>query len=197
MTFRKTLIAAISALCLSSCSLFSPINANSETTYRLNSLPTVPIEKQSDKTLLVTQTDSIPMFNTKQMAYSNKPYQIGYFAKNHWAETPASMINNLMIQTLHNTHHYHAIISPPFTGKYDKILATQLIELQQDFNVNPSVIRLTARAQLIEASTSQILRAKEFSVVVPSTCNTPYGGVYAANKAVAKLLKEITQFCTG
>ena len=36
---------------------------------------------------------------TTQMAYSTEAYQIAYFAKNEWAETPSQMIQPLIVKT--------------------------------------------------------------------------------------------------
>lgn len=194
MNFNKKVFIAFNLLFLSGCSMFTPIKTDSETNFRLNAAPQVAVKKTRPLTLLVSEPESSPVFNSRQMAYSNRPYQIAYFAKNHWAESPAKMLQQLIVQSIQNTHYYKAILTPPSVGQFDYVLSTQLLEFQQDFTHNPSVVHISLRTQLIQTSTYRVLAAKQFSVTQPTKCNTPYSGVVAANIATARLLKQVTEF---
>lgn len=185
----------IIVLVLSGCSLFSPVK-NEQTRYQLSSVPGVRIKHTRNVTLLVLKPETTPLYHSTQMVYKKQPYQVAYFAKNRWADTPVNMLQQLMVQTLQNTHYFHAIVTPPFTAQYDYVLSTQLIELQQDFTRQPSVVRIKLRAQLIQANTSRVIRAKEFSAVAYAPQNSPQGGVIAANRAVEQVLKQVSAFCT-
>jgi cholesterol transport system auxiliary component len=191
----KRLFILLIPLLLASCSVFSPIKNLHSTTYELNAVPTVAKRKSHSRTLLVLPVEAESIYNTTEMVYTLRPYEISYFAKNHWAETPAQMLQPLIVQTLQNTHFFHAVSSNSTLGHYDYILSTQLLKLQQEFTVQPSVVRLTLRAQLVDAGSGRIISTKQFSVVEPAAQNNPYGGVIAANKAVAKVLTRLTKFC--
>ena len=183
-------------LLLTSCSVFSPVKTETVNSYELKKIPAVSTKKTPHRvTLIVTPTEASPIYDTTQMAYTSQTYEVSYFSKNHWAASPAEMLQNLIIQTLENTHYFHAISTPTSTGHYDYILNTQLLQLEQDFSQNPSVERLKVRAQLIRAGTSNIIATKEFSVAIPAPQNTPYSGVVAANQATAHMLKELSEFC--
>jgi cholesterol transport system auxiliary component len=194
MNFYRIFIVISMLLFLSNCSVFSPIKTD-ETSYELKTIPSVAIQKTRRTTLIIMQPEANSIYNTTRMVYTIKPYQVAYFAKNRWAASPGKMLQQLMIQTLQNTHYFKAVIAPPFSGMYDYILNTQLFELQQDFTHNPSVIRLRLNAQLIQSGTNRIIATKQFTVIEPAPQNTPYGGVIAANRAVSELLRQLVNFC--
>jgi cholesterol transport system auxiliary component len=145
-------------------------------------------------TLLVVPPEVDAAYRSSEMAYSLQPYQIAYYSKNRWAETPAQMLHPLIIQTLQNTHYFHAVVSPSYIGRYDYLLKTQLMELQQDFTQHPAVYRIVLRAQMSSAATARVLAVKQFNVEVPVANNTPYSGVKAANRATVKLLRQLAAF---
>lgn len=186
-------IVLLTPFLLSGC--ISPVNTN-YTRYQLTASPHVCVKRTHNATLLVLKPETNTIYSTTQMAYTKQPYEIAYFAKNRWADTPANMLQQLMIQSLQSTHYYRAIITPTYTAHFDYVLSTQLVELKQDFTQHPSIVRIKLRAQLIQASTSRVLRAKQFSVTAPAPQDSPAGGVMAANRAVDQLLKELNAFCT-
>lgn len=184
------------SITISSCSL-SPIKQPPESIYILN--PTTSTHSKltvTDKRIiLVMQPETVPFYNTSQMAYSLKPYQISYYAENRWGGTPAQMLEPLIAESLQNTRHFYAVATPPFTGHYDYILNTKVMKLLQDFTYRPAQLRFIVRAQLSRSSTGQVIATKQFSINEPLRSNTPYGGVIAANRATATLLKQLSLFC--
>lgn len=184
------------SLLLSSCSLLSPVKTEPSATYLLNTVPhCLPKKQTRPLTLLVLPPDTRPVYNTTLMAYTIKPYQVSYFARNQWAETPSQMLLPLIVQTLQNTHYFHAVVTPPYSGRYNYLLTTQILTLQQNYICCPHVVEMSVRAQLLRGSTSQVVATKQFNVLVPIRQRTPYCGVYAANRATAIILTELAYFC--
>jgi cholesterol transport system auxiliary component len=184
---------------LSACSMFSPVKIDPATSYMINTPPASVPQKRHARcgNLLVTKPDSSPIYNTTQMAYTDHPYQVGYYVKSRWAETPPQMLQALMILTLEKTHSFHSVGSPTSIAKYDYILNTQLLELQQDYTRSPHAVILKLRAQIVNAKTNNIIAAKDFSITEPLHQDNPYAGVIATNKAAALLLKQLTIFVQG
>lgn len=194
MNFRFISFIAIISL-LSGCSLFGPVQGPTKT-YVINTVPHAAHTKaKSGTTVLVSAVESNAAYATPQMAYSEHPYQLAYFAKNSWAETPGQMLQPLIVQTLQNTHHFHAVTMSPSLAKANYVLNTQLIELKQVFSVCKSEIHLTLRAQIMSAADFHIVATKEVRVIEPAPQRNPYGGVIAANRAVANALTQIANFC--
>jgi len=144
--------------------------------------------------LLVLEPETRALYNTTKMAYTIQPYQVSFFNYNQWSESPSQMFHPLIIKALQNTHHFKGIVMPPYFGSYDYALSTQILQLEQDFTVNPPLLRLEVRAQLSHGLSHQIMRTEEFCIEEPLLQKTPYGGVVAANKATAKVLQKLTEF---
>jgi len=181
---------------LTSCSVFSPVKMNPQTTYVINALPKPSIKKSSRHvTLLVTLPETNPLYGSREMAYTNSPYQIAYFAKNIWAEQPSEMIYPLLVQTLQNTRHFHAVVTISSAVNYEYVLTTQIQQLLQDYTDGTPRVYLTVRAQLIHAATNRVIATKEITIVEYFPQRTPFSGVVAANRATEKMLQHLTKFC--
>lgn len=178
------------------CSLISPVKTDPDRTYLINVVPcTIKKVPRRHITILVIPPESNVLFNSNTIAYTVEPHQIAYFSKNTWAATPAQMLHPLIVQTLQNTNYFHAVLTTAAIGHVDYILNTQLIQLQQKFFCNnTSVVVIKLRAQIINATTNQVIAARQFCYAVGAPMPTPYGGVIAANKATAHILKQLANF---
>lgn len=193
---NKLIIILLCGLSLTGCSMFSPVVTDDSSTYMLTTIPSnIPKHPRHAGTLLVMTPDTQPAYNTTHMAYTTKKYQIAYFGRNQWAETPSQMLLPLIVQSLQNTEYYRAVASSPYMGKAEYLLTTQIIKLQQNFVHRPPSVEFFLRAQLTRLTTNQVIATKQFSIVTPIRENSPYGGVLAANDATGKLLASLTNFC--
>src|SRR5579862_1068261 len=128
----KKLLLYFTALLLTGC--LSPVKTNTTSNYMLYRVPDYfPKKHERHLSLLVLLPNTSPAYDTTQMAYSSLPYQISYFSQNSWAETPAQMIEPLMVQSLQKSHYFKTVLAAPFVGHYDYLLATQVLILEQDF----------------------------------------------------------------
>lgn len=196
--FSKTryLLLAIGMLFFSACSVLSPVQPKEPTKYMLSRTPAcVPVKRTHHKIMLVSVPETRPVYNTNQMAYTLRPYQMAYFSRNEWAETPTQMLHPLLVQTLQNTHYFQAVMVPPYTGRYEYMLNTQLLEFKEDYTQRVPVFVMKVNAQLYKIATNQIYAARQFTTTIVMPQNSPYGGVYAANAATANILEQISIFC--
>jgi cholesterol transport system auxiliary component len=192
---KHIIMLAAMTMVLSSCSLFSPV-PNPNTTYMLNTLPhNIPVSHVRHGTMMVAASDTVPVYNTVDMAYTTSPYQVAYFAKSTWAETPAQMLKPLMVQTLNKTHHYRVVTSTETAGQSDYVLHTQIVDFRQVFTLGSSAVHIMMSAQIVNTNSGHVIATKVFKVVVPAPQNSPYGGVVAANEATAEMLRQIAKFC--
>ncbi|HSW68907.1 MAG TPA: ABC-type transport auxiliary lipoprotein family protein [Gammaproteobacteria bacterium] len=187
---------ALSIFLISSCSLLSSAPTEPEHRYVLNTLPDTTIKKPRRQiTLFVAEPTASASYNTEQMAYCTQPYQINYFVKNSWNIPPAEMLQPLIIQTLQNTHHYHAVISESVAGQADYILNTQIEKLLQDYSHQRAELHLIVRAEIVRTANYKVIASKQFIIIKPILAICPNGGVYAANQATAEMLRQLAQFC--
>jgi cholesterol transport system auxiliary component len=174
--------------------LFSPVNMDAKKNVLDNIPVDLPRETTHSATLLVLTPETVPPYATTQMAYSTQAYQIAYFTKNEWAETPSKMIQPLIAQTLLNTHYFSDVLSPPYFGHHTFGLRIEILQLKQDFASEPAMLQLAMRVSLSHDATNQVVATKELSVSQPMSERTPYAGVVAANEATSKLLRELAKF---
>jgi len=187
-------IAAVALL--AACSAIQPPEVEHANAFVLEALPAAGAPRpKRDLVLEVSQPRARPGFDTPQMAYTQRANALEYFAKNRWADTPARMLAPLIAQALDQSGGFRAVVQAPSLATAELRLETELVRLQQDFGARPSRVRLTLRAQLIDADARRVLASAEFdeSEVAPS--DDPYGGVIAANRALARLLERLATFC--
>jgi cholesterol transport system auxiliary component len=197
MINMRLLLLIVAVMTQVSCSLLSPVKTDQPNAYVLNTVPDQVVQRpRQSTTILVAVPDTRPVFDTTKMAYTTKLYRVGYFSQNQWAETPSQMLLPLMTQTLQNTHLYRAVLTPPYAGRYDYVLNTQITQLQQNYTRKPALLQFSLRANIISMTSNQVIASKQFSVTLPIKNATPYNGVLVANKAVSRVLAELAQFCT-
>ncbi|MBH0203803.1 MAG: hypothetical protein HP496_16240 [Nitrospira sp.] len=194
MTYR-VIQAAFVLLALTAAGCLSPRTDSSEIhTYQLSldgwHSEARPVD-ENRPVLLVSPPQAEPGFETPRMAYVKRPYELEYYAANQWADTPARMFSLLMVQALNQADVWRAVVPLPSSIRGDYRLDTYGFLLQQEFLEEPSRVRVVVRTQLVDLKESTILCTRAFEVVENATSENPYGGVQAANRAVAGLLEQI------
>lgn len=144
--------------------------------------------------LLVSPPQAEPGFETQRMVYVKRPFQIEYFAVNEWADTPVRMFAPLMVHALNHSGLWHAVIPLPSSIVGDYRLDTYGFLLQHEFIQQPSRVRILARLQLVDLKESTIVSTRSFEVVENAPSENAYGGVLAANRAVAGVLDQIVSW---
>jgi cholesterol transport system auxiliary component len=178
------------AIGLHACSL-TPVNVEIHRA-TLSKMPEVPTAQTLDAALLVATPEAGNAYDTTQLAYSTAPYQVAYYARTEWADTPANMLHVLLVRTLERTHRFRAVATPPDTGHADYALRTRLLELRDDFTTEPAQAVVAMRVELDVGT--RTLAAREFVEREPLREKNPAAGVAAANEAVSRLLAEVARF---
>jgi len=179
---------------LTACNLVAPVPSD-VTTYTINPKLDISVKKSFSHVLMVQQPETSAIYNTVQMPYVLKPHQIAYYAKNQWADTPTKMLQSLIVEALQDTKHFKAVVTPAYMGTFDYSLNMQLITLSQNFLVSPSEMHLKATLQLVSNASGNVVAAKTFDYVEPTPLQSPLGGVLATNRAVGKMMQDISRFC--
>jgi cholesterol transport system auxiliary component len=186
------LLALTVAGCLSPRADSPPIH-----TYRLS------LDAQQNETrpadsrgpvLMVSQTEAAPGFESAHMVYVKRLHELERFALNQWTEAPARMLTPLLIQSLERAGNWRAVVPLPGSVRGDYRLDSQGFSLQQEFLQQPSRVRATVRTQLVDLKESRLVGTKGFEAVEGAPTDDAYGGVLAANRAVAALLDQIASW---
>ncbi len=190
----SVILIIIVSLLTTACSLLAPVSTPNTHTYVLNSSAIVMPHRRNHGVLLVTVENSNSPYNTTQMAYVLHPHQIAYFVLNQWADTPAHMLQPLIIQTMQRTRAFDAVVSSSYLGQYDERLTVQIGELYQDMTVGHTpTLHFSMRAVLSNVSTGRVIAARAYAIVIPMRARAPYAGVVAANEACEQLLQEMSE----
>lgn len=177
--------------------LSPPTDSSKIHTYQL-SLDGWPSEvhhgKPDGPVLLVSPPQAEPGFETQRMVYVKRPYELEYYAVNQWADTPAKMYLPLLVHTLNQSGIWRDVV--PLSGSVpgDYRFDSYAFVLQHEFTQQPSRVRVTVRAQLVDIKRSTIVGTQTFEAMEPAPSENAYGGVLAANRAVAGLLDQISSW---
>lgn len=157
----------------------------------------VPEVKPRAGILVVNVPVAQPGFETQRMAYTQRPYEVSYYATHQWADSPARMVTPLLIQALEQTGHWRAIIPMPTSVRGDHRVEIDQLELVQNFRQKPSQVRLALRVQVIKLPEFLVLGTRLFDAAEAAATDDAYGGAVAANRAVERLMKEIAGWLSG
>lgn len=147
--------------------------------------------------LLVGLSQPEPGFETPRMVYLKRQYELEYYAMNQWADAPARMFAPLLVQALGRTGTWRAVIPLPSSVRGDYRLDSHGLSLQQEFLQRPSRVRLMVQTQLVDLKESSIMSTRTFEVVEEAPTEDAYGGVLAANRAVATILDQVASWLQG
>ena len=199
---RAALQAGLLALgLLAGCGSLLPKPASAPTLFSLDdAAATTALARKpaaTAPTLLIGTPRAAAGFDSRSIVYVRQAHEIEAFAYNQWVDTPAQMLAPLIARAVEGTGAFRAVVLVPTSGAAELRLDTELIRLQHEFTVQPSQVRLTLRAVLVETATRRIVAVREFDTRVPSASEDPYGGVVAANQAVKRLLAELAAFAAS
>lgn len=145
-------------------------------------------------TLIVNPPHAAAGFDSQRIIYTREPYQLEYFARSEWVDTPARMIAPSIVAALEDTGAFRAVVLTPSAAAGDLRLNVEILRLQHEFASIPSRVRFTLRAYMVDNETRQVLAWREFDETVEARQDNPYGGVVAANAAVRKVMERLASF---
>ena len=189
---KKKLLCLLSLMAaLTGCA----VSVERPTTYTLKELPAKHISYRTGKILLVFPPEVVHYYRSTQIAYETKPYLIDYFTRNIWGATPSQMIQPLLVQSLQDTRHYLAVVTPPVSGYYHYALNTEVLALFVNYYHQPATFDIKLRAQLFNANSNKAIATKDIYISEPIRgCNNFYSKIIAANHAMARALRRVSQF---
>lgn len=192
--FAKRIVAS-GLLLLTGC---SPVKNLATNEYNLTAFSARHFtSKPHSASILVTQPDAAAAFQTDQMLYMKKPFQLEPFAKNVWVSQPAEMIYPLMVQSLQASGYFSTVASSPYNQGAMYRLDTQLLDFKQNFIKYPSVFEFTAKVVLTQVKDNRSLGSQVIHLDIKCPKESPYGGVVAANEAAYQFTERVTGFVMG
>ena len=154
------------------------------------------VASASAPSLLVNLSQAAAGFDSQRIIYTRQPFQLEYFSRSEWVDTPARMLAPLMVSALDRAGSFRAVLTPPTSASADLRLDTEIVRLQHEFGGAPSRVRLTLRATLTDNATRQVLAQIDLDQRADAGSEDAYGGVVAANAAASAMLQALVAFCT-
>lgn len=187
-----TLALASAISLLLACSPITPVVTNQ---YKLDAYSEKKLTRElARQSILITPPEAVTGYQTNQMLYIKKPFELSSFAQNSWVGPPADMLFPLIVQSVQRSGYFRAVSSSPNNESTDYRLDTQLIELQQNFLKKPSEIKLVAKVVLTNVHDSRVVASRMIYQRVKCPVESPYGGVVAANLASKQLTADLSTF---
>jgi cholesterol transport system auxiliary component len=154
-----------------------------------------PTTAATAPTLVINPPHAAAGFDSQRIMYVRQADQLEYFAHNEWIDTPARMLAPLIVAAIESSGAFRAVVLTPSAAAGDLRLDTEIIRLQHEFQSQPSRVRFTLRAYVVDDKTRRVLAWREFEAAAAAASEDPYGGVVAANRAVQTVLDSLSAFC--
>ena len=146
-------------------------------------------------TLIVNPPHAASGFDSQRIIYVREAYKLEYFSHSEWVDTPTRMLAPLIVAAVEKTRAFRAVVLTPSAASGDLRVDTEIVRLQHEFGSQPSRVRFTLRAYVVDNTTRRVLAWREFDETVAAASETPYGGIVAANQAVQTVLARLARFC--
>jgi cholesterol transport system auxiliary component len=198
-------LAGLTLITLCACSALQPSTTPPSTFYSLDNARSVQVPPKPDAmpevaqnarlTLIVNPPRAAAGFDSQRIIYVREPHKLEYFAQSEWVDPPELMLGPLVVAAVQNSGAFSAVVLTPGAAVGDWRLDTEIIRLQHEFQTQPSRVRFTLRAYLVDSKTRRVLAWREFDEYAPAESENPYGGVLAANRVVQTVLDKLSVFC--
>lgn len=177
---------------LSAC---MPWSSSTIQTYQLTDFGKItPNTKRTHISILVMQPAAADGYDSSQMLYVSKPYEISAFTLNAWISRPATMLAPLLMRSIESSHYFYAVAQEPNMANADYRVDSVLLGLQQNFLVKPSQIQLALQVMLIHPRDDRVIATTMMSENLACPSDNPLGGVMAANQATRRLTARVAHF---
>jgi ABC-type uncharacterized transport system auxiliary subunit len=100
--------------------------------YYVIDVPSTPVatgQAQLPITLLVGRVTASHLYHDDRLVYGSGPVQLGTYVYDRWAESPADMVQDLLIAQLRNSGQYGAVARVSSSVRGDYVLRGHLIDM--------------------------------------------------------------------
>ena len=193
---RNLMTALAAAGLLAACTLLPEPKPVALDKYLLEYTPAAVAPAGADvPVLMITTPRAHGAYDTARIAYMQQQFGLRYYVHSRWADTPARMLAPLLAEAMNATGQFQALYTSPGRLSGELRLDTELLRFHQDFTVQPGSMHVTLRARLVDLADQRVIASRLFDIQEVTTSEDAYGGVQAANRAIAQLMEQLAQFC--
>src|SRR6185436_18413368 len=140
--------------------------------------------------LEVSMPDPAPGLGTARMLYQREEHRLEPFAYARWAEPPAQMVQEAMVEALESGGMFAGVLAAPAAVPPDYTLDSDGFSVIQHFDGDTSQAEISLSVRLVDLHSSKLLAVERLSASVPAEPD-PAGGVRAANRALAEVIGRL------
>ncbi len=150
--------------------------------------------RENKPTLLVSIPEPGPGFESSRMVYVQVPHEMQAFASSQWVDSPARMLTPLLVRSLEQSGLWQSVTAMPTVIRGDYRLDLTQVVLVQEFFQPPSRMRLAWRGQLLHLKDRRVKGTRMFVREEEAVSEDAYGGVVAAQQALAHLFRDLQEW---
>lgn len=143
--------------------------------------------------LMLARISSSPVFNGREIIYSDSQYGQNSYAYSRWSDSPTTMLLLIFQEAFENSGRYLAVVPYSSQSKSDFLLESTLLDFSHRINYDGTsngFIRM--RFTLIDNDTNRVIASRDFVSSVPVASAMNAGGAVAAlNKAATIVTQQL------
>jgi cholesterol transport system auxiliary component len=133
-----------------------------------------------------------PGFATARMVYQREAHRLEPFAYSRWAEPPAPMVQQALLEALARSGLFGAVLAAPAAVAPDLRLESDALRVVQWFEDGTSRAEISLNVRLVDLRAARLLAVRDLSASAPAGAG-PASGVAAANEALSRLAAELVE----
>ena len=193
---KKPVVPILLALALTGCSassLLAPSGAPPKI-YTLSAPKEVTSSApQANWQLLVAMPGAVADLNTTRIAIIPAPSQMDYYADVTWADRPASMLQELLLQSFDRSGRIAAVQRQSGGLKSDFLLAIEIEDFEVDTTAAEPNAHIRVAAKLVRNRDRTIVAARSFEASAPSGSSFD-GAISAFDSGLQSVLPQIVDW---
>jgi ABC-type uncharacterized transport system auxiliary subunit len=187
-TLGVSIATIVACLILSACGAITPVKY-----YRLDVVPssapsagaTYPV------TLILGQITAPDLFRDNKLVYSTGSVQLGTYDNQRWAEAPAEMLENMLIQTLRASGQYRTVERISSSARGDYVLRGHLSAFNE-VDTPQVAARFSLELELFDRKSGTVIWTQPYSHDEPVSTKDVPAVVEALQTNVRTGLQQLT-----
>jgi cholesterol transport system auxiliary component len=142
-------------------------------------------------TLLVGRVTASRLYRDDRIVYGSGPVQLGVFDYERWAEPPADMIQDLLINSLRSTGQYRAVSGIGSNVRGDYVVRSRLWGMSE-VDQPQLMARFSLQIELFDPKTRTTVWSGRYEHDEPAQAKTVQSVIEAMNKNVRAGLQQLS-----
>jgi ABC-type uncharacterized transport system auxiliary subunit len=184
------------ALLLAATAILSACSASRPVTYYVLDVPPLPSqEPQFPVSLAVGRVTTNELYRADRLVYGSGPVELGTYEYERWADSPADMVQDILIASLRSTRQYRSVsrISSSMRGSADYIVRGRLIGLYEVDNKPKLTARFSVQLELFDPKSGMTVWNDSYSHDEPIDGKKVPDVIEALDKNVREGMQQLTE----